>query len=213
MCSEPHIPRQRRSCLIFDVGQNMKSETRGLAEWAIFYTLTLGIAFFCFVFAMAGATSLPSPYSAVTSIIVFGTWIIGIVYFTRRLARSESVQKSAVSLAPIHLLQFVLVLFTIPTFILGSRDDMAVLSTVLLTWEIFGVMFTFSFLLLGVFARKGIPARTWIYAASSIAIVAGSIYLKNQKKEPEPNQSLQTMTTAVTSAASHPPRQLRSCLI
>ena len=34
-----------------------------------------------------------------------------------------------------------------------------------------------------------------------------------QLKKTEPNQSLQTMITAVTSAASHPPRQLRSCLI
>jgi len=179
----------------------MKTETRGLAEWAIFYTLTLGIAFFCFIFAMAGATSLPSPYSGVTGIIIFGLWIIGIVYFTRRLARSESVQKSAVSLAPIHLLQFVLVLFTLPTFILGSRHDMAVLSIVLLTWEIFGVMFTLSFLLLGVFARKGIPARTWFYAAVSIAVVAGSIYLKNQKKETEPTQALQTISRTVPVAA------------
>jgi hypothetical protein len=32
-------------------------------------------------------------------------------------------------------------------------------------------------------------------------------------KTTEPNQSLQTMTTAVTCRAAHDPRQLRSCLI
>jgi hypothetical protein len=33
------------------------------------------------------------------------------------------------------------------------------------------------------------------------------------KKKKEPNQALQTMTTAVTDCAAHTPRQLRSCLI
>src|SRR5690606_9414171 len=38
--------------------------------------------------------------------------------------------------------------------------------------------------------------------------------IRSQKRmNTEPNQSLQTMTTAVTCRAAHAPRQLRSCLI
>jgi hypothetical protein len=35
----------------------------------------------------------------------------------------------------------------------------------------------------------------------------------SQKRKTEANQSLQTMTTAVTRRAAHAPRQLWSCLI
>ena len=41
--------------------------------------------------------------------------------------------------------------------------------------------------------------------------LAATMFL--QKKNTEPNQSLQTMTTAVTCRAAHAPRQLWSCLI
>jgi putative protein kinase ArgK-like GTPase of G3E family len=37
--------------------------------------------------------------------------------------------------------------------------------------------------------------------------------LRKVRKKKTPNQSLQTMTTAVTDCAAHTPRQLRSCLI
>jgi hypothetical protein len=38
-------------------------------------------------------------------------------------------------------------------------------------------------------------------------------YKTKDMKTTEPNQALQTMTTAVTDCAAHTPRQLRSCLI
>jgi hypothetical protein len=41
----------------------------------------------------------------------------------------------------------------------------------------------------------------------------GIFILRPETIKTEPNQSLQTMTTAVTDCAAHTPRQLRSCLI
>jgi hypothetical protein len=56
----------------------------------------------------------------------------------------------------------------------------------------------------GVYGRHLNDGVFWIGVPSELGI---------QSKTTEPNQSLQTMTTAVTCRAAHAPRQLRSCLI
>lgn len=158
----------------------MKSTCRGLAEWAIIYTIGLGSAFFLFVFAMAAVMMLPPPSAGIAGTSVFFLWLFGIVYATRQIVRSEAILKAHISLAPIHALQFVLVLFTIPQFLFGAERNSELLAVLLLTWEVFAALFILSFLLLGSLARKRIPIRTWLYAAFTLTTVAVSVYVGNR---------------------------------
>lgn len=158
----------------------MTTTHRGLAEWAIFYTLGLGGAFFILVFGMAFAAALQPPMSIFAALSVFIFWLFGIAYSTWRIVRSDVIKNAPVSLAPIHFLQFVLVLFTIPSFVVGSKDEMKMIGVILLTWEVFGALFVLSFLVLGVLAGKRIPYRTWLYAVVTLCIVSFSVYTRNR---------------------------------
>lgn len=154
---------------------------RNLAEISILYTLALGLGLFALLFAVAATTTINAPIAPFLALVIFTAWSIALIYFTIRLIKSAAVQNAKVTLAPIHLLQFVLLAFTIPHFIFSRQEDSNTLQAILLTWEVFAVIFTCSFLFLASFARKKIAARTWIYSLASIFFVFGTVYARIQK--------------------------------
>jgi len=159
----------------------MKLHGRNLAEISIFYALAIGVAFFILLFAMAATLAIDTPIAPFVGIAIFVSWVIALIYFTFRLARSSAVQNARLTLAPIHLLQFTLLLFTLPHFIFAGKQEINGLNVILLTWEVFAIIFTFSFLFLAALGRRKIAIKTWAYSIVSSFSVLWTLYIRVQK--------------------------------
>jgi hypothetical protein len=159
----------------------MKLHGRNLAEISIFYALAIGLAFFILLFAMSATSAINTPAGPFIGIGVFVSWVVALIYFTFRLARSQAVQNARLTLAPIHLLQFTLLLFTLPHYIFAREYEINTLNAILLTWEVFAVLFTFSFLFLAALGRRRIAIKTWAYSLVSSFSVLWTLYIRIQK--------------------------------
>lgn len=85
------------------------------------------------------------------------------------------------SLTPIHALQLVLVLFTVPHLLFADRDEVNTIGVLLFAFEIFGGLFTAAFIFLALMARKRIVPSIWVTSAVVIILVGLSIYLRATK--------------------------------
>ena len=154
----------------------MELPPKGLAEIAVWYSIAIIASAFLVLFVMAGLSEIRGVNVGLCFLFVLLAWLATIGISTRKLVRSELVTKSTASLAPLYTLQAVLVIFTVPHAMFAASDDWRIWSGILLVWEVWGVVFTLSFLFLAALARKHVGIRTWAASALSTLIVCFSVY-------------------------------------
>lgn len=154
----------------------MKHERKSLAEIAVWYSIAITASAFVFLFVMAALVAIPGLDHWAVILAVLVAWLVAIAVSTRKLIRSDLVTKSTTSLVPLHMLQVVLIVSTIPHAIFSASADWHIFTGMVLTWEVWGVVFTLSFLLLAALAKKPVGFRTWGTSALTTAVVFFAVY-------------------------------------
>ena len=184
MCSEPHIPRQRDSCLTSNVRQKMKSDTTSrdiipiVASHGLMLITALATALFVF------------PWFASEYFNTIGSFPAG---FRHARDLNNFISSFIILIIPLlPLLAWADFKFCKKIKEEGSQSLLSYWSLLLTSlFCVFMIWFLFSLSSPERFIERQ----------------------RKQDTERAPNQALQTTTRTVTPAASHPSRQRVSCLI
>lgn len=141
----------------------------------MWYSIAVAASLFLLLFVFAALSAYPTlpPHLWFPSGLTI--WLALLAAATWRLARSPTVQNASVSLAPIYGLQALLIFFTVARMPFEAPAERDMMGAMVLVWETWTIIFSFSFLLLATCGRRRIPLRTWLTTTASAVIVGWSI--------------------------------------